>query len=547
MTTLLLSLVVTFAHIQTFRMPPPQGTAAITGRVVGTDGRPLAGADVMTVPLTRGTFIRHASTDADGRYELTGLAAGRYRVQASKAGFLAIEYGQRRPFEPGAIITVQDGQNIDQIDLTLPRHAAIVGHVFDENGDPVEGASVRVSQIAFIDGSRRLVDVPGATARLTDDRGQFRVWGLPPGHFVVSAVVGQIDFPGPSMIDMPGYATTFYPGTPAPSGAALVEVGLATDVTGIDFSLVPAPTARVYGQAMSSSGDKITGGISMRSSHRSGGVATEVGAIINMQDGTFIFPNVAPGEYVIQTSRSRVNSWTEGEFASRIVEVNGADVKDVILRTSPGSELTGHITLDDPTAALTPGAIELTPSAADLDLAPAEGGAIAHAEIHDDWTFTLAGLNGPRRLRLTSAPAGWMLKSVFVNGMDVTDNVLEFGTPRQSLHDVEVVLTRSGAEIAGTAMDASGAAAPDASVIVFPTDNSLWYADSRFLKLAVQKDGAFDVTGLPAGDYYVAAVSRLTGDEWQDPVLLEQLSSQAVHVSANEGQKVTASPKVVVR
>lgn len=546
MIALVMSLVVAFAGAQAIRMAPAQPTAIITGRVLSADGHPLTGANVLAMGAVRGTFNRRTSTDADGRYELA-VAAGTYRIEASKQGFLAIQYGQRRPFEPGTPITIAEGARVEGIDIVVAKHSAIVGHVYDENGDPVEGASVRVSQIAFIDGSRRLVDVPGAAPRLTDDRGRFRVWGLPPGHFIVSAVVGQVDFPGPEMIDMPGYAATFFPGSASPSGAALVDVGIGADVTGIDFSLVPAPTARVYGQAMSSSGDKITGGITMRSSHRSGGVATEVGAIVNMQDGTFIFPNVAPGEYVIQIARSRVNSWMEGEFASRIVDVNGADVKDVLLRTSPGSELTGHITFDDAAAALTPGAIELTPSAADLDLAPAEGGAIAHAEIHDDWTFTLAGLNGPRRLRLTSAPAGWMLKSVFVNGMDVTDNVLEFGTARQSLHDVEVVLTRSGAEIAGTAVDASGAPAADASVIVFPTDNSQWYADSRFLKMVVQKDGAFDVAGLPAGDYYVAAVNRLTGDEWQDPVLLEQLSSQAMHVSANEGQKVSASPKVIVR
>lgn len=544
MIALLLALVASFGQIQVLR-PQAQGTAAITGRVLDTDGRPVVGADVRAVPLDRGAFNRVVQTDPDGHYELSDLRAGRYRVSASKTGFLTIEYRQPRPFEPGAIIELRDGQRVEEIDIALARHAAIVGHVFDETGDPVEGASVRVSQIEFIQGRRQLVDVDGARDRLTDDRGRYRVWGLPPGHYLVSAVVGQVEFPGPSMLDMPGYAPTFYPGSATPGGAALVDVGLSTDVTGIDFSLAPTPTARVYGQALSGSGGPITGGLTMRSSARSGGVLSQVGAIIN-PDGTFIFPNVAPGEYVIQAARGPVNDWTEGEFASQIVEVNGTDLKDVNLRTSTGSALTGHITVDD-ASPLSPGDIDLTPVPADLDRAPADSGQIAHAEIHEDWTFALDGLHGPRRLRLTRAPAGWLLKAVLVDGMDVTDQAVACGSPKESLHDVEVVLTHSGAEIAGTVADATGVPAAQGFVIVFPTDRSQWGPDSRFLKVAVLKNGTFDISGLPAAGYYVAAVTRLIADEWQDPALLDQLSPTAAQVFASAGQKVTAAPPLTVR
>lgn len=547
MIAVLLALVVSFQiQVRAPQQDQAPGTAVITGRVLGADGRPVVAADVRAVPLDRGSFNRMVQTGPDGRYELTALRAGHYRVVASKSGFLTIEYRQPAPFESGAIIEIRDGQHIEDIDIALARHAAIVGHVFDETGDPVEGASVRVSQIAFIQGRRQLVNVSGVNDRLTDDRGRFRVWGLPPGHYIVSAVVGQVEFPGPSMLDMPGYAPTFYPGSPTAGGAAPVDVGLSTDVTGIDFSLAPSPTARVYGQALFSSGDPVRGGLTMRSTERAGGVLSEVGAIINTDDGTFIFPNVAPGEYVIQVVQGRLNNSTEGEFASQIVQVNGADVRDVNLRASAGSELTGRIRFED-TASLSPGDIELTPVPADQDHAPADPNQIAEAEIHDDWTFALAGLHGPRRLRLTRAPAGWLLKAVLVDGVDVTDQAVEFGSPKQSLHDVEVVLTQSGAEIAGTVADASGAPAAKGFVIVFPTDRSQWAPDSRFLKMAVLTDGTFDLTGLPGADYYVAAVTRLSGDEWQDPALLEQLLPTAAQVFASAGQKATVAPSLIVR
>lgn len=538
--SLVMALIVAFAQVQ-FGPARAQGTAIISGRVLGTDGRPVINADVLARGIGRGIFNTRVTTDADGHYELTGLLAGRYRVEVSKEGFLTVEYGQQRPLEDGAIVTVLDGQRLDDIDVVLAKHSAIVGHVYDEAGDPVEGASVRVSQIVFVDGRRALVGVPGVDSRLTDDRGQFRVFGLAPGQYLVSALVGQIEFPGPGMLDMPGYAPTFYPGSASPAGATLVDVGLSTDVRGVDFSLVPAPTAHVYGQAVSAAGDPITGNLTMRSSQRSGGVLSEVGAIIN-PDGTFIFPNVAPGEYAIQVARQRVNGWTEGEFASQIVEVNGADVRDVGLRTSAGSELTGRITIPDPSG-VSPGDVEMTPVPADRDNAPAESGEIAHAEIKDDWTFALAGLHGPRLLRLTQAPAGWFLKAVLVDGRDVTDDPMPFGLPRQSVHDVEVVLSQTGAEIAGAVPDPTA----QGSVIVFPTDRSQWRSDSRFLKMTALKDGAFDVVGLPSADYYVAAVTRLSGDEWQDPILLDQLASSAVQVFASEGQKVSAAPKLIAR
>ncbi|MGH9411711.1 MAG: carboxypeptidase-like regulatory domain-containing protein [Vicinamibacterales bacterium] len=521
--------------------PPAPGTAAIGGRVLGSDGRPIARADVRLAPTAR-TAPMFTTTDEEGHYQFTGVAAGDYRMLVLKGGYGTAAYGERHPGGSGALITVHDGQTLDDIDVTLMKYRAIVGHVYDENGDPVEGASVRASTIQFVNGRREIVD---ADARLTDDRGQFRVYGLQPGGYVVSALVGQIE-PGPGMADMPGYAATYYPGSTNASDAQLVAVGASSDATGIDFRLMPAPTAHVAGHAFHASGDPVTGGLEMRSSQRSGSVAIDVGAIIN-DGGEFIFPNVAPGEYVIQAFGSRVNASTEGEFASQFVEVNGADVNDVSLRTTAGSTVTGRITLDGD-ATIAPHDVELAPEPADTDRAPFSDGAIAHLEIHDDWTFTVAGLHGPRLFRLTSAPPGWMLKAVYINGVDATDQPQMFGTDSQSSNRVEIVLTPNGAEITGTVVDDRNALVSEANVIVFPADSTQWSTTSRFMKTAsVARDGTFDIAALPAGDYYVAAVDHIAGDEWQDPALLDRLSSKAVRIFADEGQKTPVTLTLVSR
>ena len=160
-------------------------------------GKPLAGAIVALVntrasnPTERqGKWIR---TDADGRWEAPDLPAGGYTLSVSKAGYLKIEYGQKRPFERGKTLDVAPGQLLDRIDLTLPRSGAITGRVFDEFGDPAAAV--------FVD--------------LTDDLGQFRIYGLAPGDYFVSAWFAP---PGEAAAAL-GYPPIYYPGTPSAGDA----------------------------------------------------------------------------------------------------------------------------------------------------------------------------------------------------------------------------------------------------------------------------------------------------------------------------------------
>ena len=177
------------------------------------------------------------------------------------------------------------------------------------------------------------------------------------------------------------------------------------------------------------------------------------------------------------------------------------------------------------------------------------GGQTARADVHDDWTFDIAGLNGPRRLRLARVPPGWALKGIYVNGVDVTDRPLMFGTAAQSISGLEVVLTDRLTEVSGRVGDASGRSNQDWSVIAFSGDRELWYQDSRFVRrAAARSDGSFSITGLPPGEYFVAAVARRgSGDERQDPEFLDSIARQATRIVLTEGQKVSVSLKLVTR
>jgi hypothetical protein len=174
---------------------------------------------------------------------------------------------------------------------------------------------------------------------------------------------------------------------------------------------------------------------------------------------------------------------------------------------------------------------------------------LASAEIAEDWSFTMTGINGPRRLDLVRVPPEWMLKEVRTRGIDNTDRTLMFGRKDQSLADVEVVLSDRVTELSGRIVDDEGRAATDAHVIVFPTDRGRWYPASRFMRVAASaQDGRYRLVGVPAGSYHAAAVRRLPveGEEaWQDPGFLDALAPRATTVTLGEGQRLALNLKLV--
>ena len=522
------------------REPNDTTAAVIEGRVLRPGSLPLPGAMVRLIPsMSTMAPSKLAVTDVDGRYQfvLPNEAAGTYRVAvaALNRAYLPTEYGQRRPSDQGEEITVAAGEKRDRLVITMARPGVIVGRVSDENGDPVEGVALRASQVRYVDGRRRLVDM-ARLAQPTDDLGRYRLAGLEPGEYLVSAAVGQIDMWTP-LVDLPGYGTTYFPGTPNPAEAQRVVVGRSLDVLGIDFPIVRTRTVRVSGRAVDSRGEAITGGIALTPSRRSGAVvATQMGAKIE-RDGRFEFPNVAPGEYVLQASRHRSAGWTEGESSSQFVTVNGVDVTDLEIRTAAGSTLDGHITLEGG-GTFRPGQLNVSPVPVDSDLSPMIGGGPAHATVEEDLRFHLAGLTGPRRVRVTRVPSGWTLQAILLNGVDIIDTPLPFGRPDQSVTDLEVVLSRRVTAINGQVTARGRPAA--ASVLFFAADRQAWYPQSRFFaRIMSGTDGRFRTEGLPPGEYLAIALDTVPGvrdgDQWQDPDYLETLVARSRRITLSEG------------
>jgi hypothetical protein len=165
------------------------------------------------------------------------------------------------------------------------------------------------------------------------------------------------------------------------------------------------------------------------------------------------------------------------------------------------------------------------------------------ARVNDDFTFETKSTPGRMRLALgggfSGAPTGWTVRSVRLNGVDVTDAGVEF-KPNEDISGVEVELTNKLTTISGLVTNSRGEASKDYNAIVFAQDKEKWTGISRYLGMSrPDQDGRFKISGLPPGEYYIIAVDRIEPGQQGDPDFLESVKSRATSLSLNEGETKT--------
>src|SRR5688572_20330917 len=241
---------------------PPKGSAVIKGQVLaGGTGAPVRRAQVRAMSMEgRGGGV--TSTDSNGSFEIKDLAAGRYNVMVMKGGYAQASFGQRRPGDPGTPIDLADGQTAAKVNFVLARGGVISGVVVDDGGEPVAGTQVAAVRFQFVSGSRRLVPAAsdGSMDR-TDDKGGFRLYGLPPGDYFISASNRNNSFSSPGMTntESDGFAPTYYPGTPNVNEATRITLKAGQEMSGASFALIVARMARVRGRVVNSRGEPSSG------------------------------------------------------------------------------------------------------------------------------------------------------------------------------------------------------------------------------------------------------------------------------------------------
>jgi hypothetical protein len=523
----------------------------VSGRVFAADsGRPLKRARIMasSAELPQG---RAALTDDNGAYELGDLPGGRYTVTVSKTGFISLSYGQRRPLQAGTPLQVGDGQQLKGIDFRLPRGGAIAGRIADEDGEPMPGATVHVMRYQYVQGDRRLV--PAGTGQ-TDDKGQYRVWGLMPGAYYVTATARGFGLGGPRVagagsagragggrgrsdeLEVEAYAPTYFPGVGSAAEATPVSLDMSQEALDISFSLQLVRTARVSGRVAKANGAPANAGnVSLTTEEAAGGGRGQIGMNYSTRiqsTGTFQIAGVPPGRYIL---RARGIDGERPQFAQQPLVVTGGDVSGISVLLVAGGTITGSISFQ-PTQTTVPSDLtQVRVSAPSTD--QSAFGANPTARVDNTGRFTLDGVPaGPHLIRSNGAPRGWTLTSVTINGREVIDTPIEV-RGGETITSVALTFTDKVTQISGRVTSEQGAPLTDYTVLAFPADEALWRPQARQIMTArPDQNGKFEIQGLPAGDYYLALVDPAEQGEWFDPSFLQQHRAGAFKVALGEGE-----------
>ncbi|HEX9843527.1 MAG TPA: carboxypeptidase-like regulatory domain-containing protein, partial [bacterium] len=336
----------------------------IEGRVVhlGTS-EPLRRAQVTLTPIVRGAVPMRALTDPDGRFSFLGINPGRYRLVAVRNGYLRQEFGQQAAGRGGTPLELSAGQRRNDILFRMTPWGVISGRVYDEEGEPVVRGNVQVYRSVFLRGRRTLSRVQNAQ---TNDRGEYRVFGLAPGRYYLSAqYAGSRIFMSPGstpervmvVTEMAAameasragadeaYAPTFYPGTTDPGRAAAVDVGPGAELNGLDFTLTPVPTVRVRGSVVNSAASMPARNVAVWLFPRQSQDRAMMARLRTMvqSTGEFEIRGVVPGSYYLAAN------WTErGQLftARQAVEVGAGGLEGVTLFLQPGASLEGTVRIE---------------------------------------------------------------------------------------------------------------------------------------------------------------------------------------------------------
>lgn len=565
------------------------GTGRIKGRLLAADtNTPVRRAQVRI--SSPDILPKTSTTDAEGRYEFRDLPASRFTITATKPGFVTINYGQTRPFEAGKPIELAEGQAIDKADFSIPRGSAISGRIVDEFGEPVADVQVNAMRSSWVNGRRRLQST-GRTAQ-TNDLGQYRIFGLPPGEYYVSAtlrtggetvmldgaimsatfvgatsvVAGPAGGPaGPSASEpRSGYAPTYYPGTSNGYEAQKIPLAVAQDMSTADFALLPVRLARVSGTVIGSDGRPLEGAMistTARNSAEPGAMMFPMaGSSRTDKNGQFTLNNVAPGEYTLQARGMQITTTSEGgdrmvfvarvggggdgatEFGSTPLSVAGDDVSNVMVVTSRGTTVTGRVVFEGGKPVNT---APVRVSAVAIDGDGPMGMMSGSASLTAEGTFEMKGMMGPRLFRVNGLPPGWVLKSVTVSGTDVTDDGLDIKAT-DPVTGMEIVVSQRSTEVNGGVTGSDSRAATDYTLVLFSEDEGKWKAPMTRYVTGVRPnhEGRFQVKNMPPGNYYAIAVEYIPQGDWNDPEVLDRLKSRATRLSLDEGSVKTLDLKL---
>jgi hypothetical protein len=499
--------------------PAPSGS--VTGTVVASGtSAPIPDADVAIVTPDG---VLETTTDATGRFALANVPAGRQTVLIRADGFFVEPTAPNGPFVPRAEVPVtvtSGGTPVAIPSVTMVQGGTVSGRVVDPQGNPMP--FVRVQALRPDAGTLNSGVMPDFANRMTDDRGEYRMFFVPPGQYVIRAQV-QGGRPASPLQTRPGemqtLVSTLFPSTTDMTQAEKVTVKSGEEIRGIDISVkmevvtlpppAPIPTGgfKISGVVIDGLLPRVGGGLLLLGSESEAAPPRPVGTvIIGATPGAFEIPNVQPGTYDLFVRMEHENG-SPGPgggiqaWGRSSVEVRDQDVDGIRVTIHPSVDVSGVVRIDGKLAAAG-GALKvgLSPTGTAgrlgnyrgildrVQTPDANGKVTIPRAAEGNYQFFIQGADD---LYIADVRQGDT--SILAGGIDVRN-----AAPAP----FEILLTSGGGAVEGVVLNTDKSPVSGATVLLVPVDRQLF----RLYKTAnVGADGKYSFRGVGPGEYKLFA------------------------------------------
>ncbi|HEV2885180.1 MAG TPA: carboxypeptidase regulatory-like domain-containing protein [Pyrinomonadaceae bacterium] len=490
-------------------------TGSVSGRVtIHAKGRSgiIVGLRVAEV-RGQSSLLWKAVTDADGNYQITNVPAGNYQIAPVAPAFVVSDTDAFR--RAGKTLVITEGETVTGINFSIVRGGVITGRVTQTDGSPV--IEERVTVVPVNQANQRYV----SSSFQTDDRGVYRVFGLPAGEYKVSVGQNEMAQFSPANRGRPVYERVFYPDATNITEAKAITVDEGSEATNIDITVSPsAPGFAASGVVVEGETNKpvpnIRFGLQRVSANRRSPPMIGIVATSGSQ-GEFRLENLAPGKYAIFILPQQ---HTDLRADSNQFDVIDHDVSGLIVKASKGASITGTLVLEGITDQRVLAQVSQLRLFVYVRSERGTGGSGfgQTSTIGTDGSFRLGGLQaGIASFNLgfqdRTAGTGFVISRIEREGLDHTRGLsIEAG---EQIAGVKIVVVYGTGTVRGTVKIENGPDLPEVRLLVRLTKTGAGSANLRPQEADAR--GRFLLEGVPAGVYDLHVSAFVPGSRARMP------------------------------
>lgn len=523
------------------RADNPDKGAWIHGTVISdATSQPLQRAQVVLRPAAGTAPAIGAETDENGRFIINRISPGSYTVMAQRDGYLPNAAARRGAIRIPPVILLNEGTHMRDLTFRMKPWGVIAGRVKFDDGEPASGASVQLYKETTFRGRHSMQIV--ASARV-DDRGDFRVAGLAPGGYYVSATRTRPvsrDLEEQETIDDEGrpltqyrYATTFFPSAQKLGDATLVHVESGQEIGGIDVFLKPVPSVNIRMRTINGiTGFAIQNATIVFRRLAADGLAS-ISVPVDMRryrDG-FEIRGITAGPYLITAD---ANHDGKRIFDRALLTVTDAAIDNFEMVLSAEKEMPGVIRLDDSAQVdLSKLRVSLEPRS---DLNPSAGSGVRQAQFQ---TKVVPGETYDAYVE--NMPPDLYIKTVRLGNIDIGPDGIS-GLAAAPNVPLEITLSARSGKLLGRAFTADGRTASGATILIVP--DPIQGRTAAYQAVSADDYGVFRMTGIPPGNYTAFAYYDEAPCDVFDEIALARCRSLGRDVSLAESAQSTIELRI---